>query len=726
MKKIVSLAIVLIFFASMLAPVFAIPPPIPDKMELIQATIEGGSIPTVDPGAIYDTASGELLFNVYDTLVSFNGEHMEDYLPSLATNWTIVENIPPILDADTGLTFKWTYHFEIRTGVRYHDPAFGNVTPYDVEYDIERGMVMEAGDNPQWMFYEPLLNGAAASYIDGVEYDPDNVPADAVFVGKAIDHVVVSNSTHVWFNLVFDGSYAPFMQILCQSWASILSKAWANSLGRTNWDGTWGDYTGWVAYHYPATPPLDDPTTAMMGTGPFSFGSLDSILMYWDVNRFVNYWRGWGSGPAPNYGVGWPAFGGSKPAGYINHYKMTWAYDWTARSTMFLNGEVDYCAVPTQYKDLIIGQPNIRSTFPLPSLAVGVAHYQFDIRTTSPYGPIYEYGIINEAGVPRDFFGNTTYGIYNRKAFSYCVDFPTFLSTVFLGEAIQPPTAMIPTLPYYNASIPKYSLNLTKAAELFHMWPGLWDTGFTIKLSYNIGNLARQTLCEMLAASVNSLNPKFHASALGLDWASFMAASSGKQLPVFIVGWLADYPDGHNFAYPYYYTYGTYAARQGYSDPVMDALIEEGIATPDGPARGAIYSQIQQRAIDVCPSLGLYSAIGRHYEQSWVNGWYYNPIYPDNYVANVWKWYYTPHAQLDAVTNTTSNLLPYDVNYDGKTNMIDIGTTAASFGAIYGPPMSAKWVYRCDFNNDRKVDMKDIGGVAKNFGKTSTAWTPPV
>jgi peptide/nickel transport system substrate-binding protein len=696
------------------------------SMDFVEATIEGAGVQHVDPPACYDTASAELLMQVYDTLVMYDGEHMNRYLPSLATEWSIVQNIPPILDADTGLTFKWTYYFKIRTGVQFHNLALATLVPSDVEYAIERGMVMEAGDNPQWMFYEPLLNGAAASFIDGVEYDPDNIPADAVFVGKCIDHAVVSNSTHVWFNLVFDGSYAPFMQILCQYWASIYSKPWANSLGRTNWDGTWGDYTGWVAYHYPATPPLDDPTPALMGTGPFVFGNLDPTLMYWDVNRFTNYWRGWGSGPAPNYGIGWPAFGGSKPAGYIDHYKVTWAYDWTARSALFLAGDVDYCSVPTQYKNDIIGQPNIRSTFPLPSLSVGVAHYQFDIRTTSPYGPIYEYGIIGEAGVPRDFFGNTTYGIYNRKAFSYCIDFPTYLSTVFLGEALQPPTAMIPTLPYYNASITKYSLNLTKAAELFHMWPGLWETGFTLRLPYNIGNLARQNLCEMLATNVNSLNPtKFHASALGLDWPSFLAASNGKQLPVFVVGWLADYPDAHNFAYPYYYSYGTFAARQGYSDPVMDALVEAGIRTPDGLGRAQIYSAIQQRAIDICPSIALYSATGRHWEQTWVVGWYYNPIYPGIYAANLWKWYYTPHAQLVTVTPATSNLLPYDVNYDGKTNMIDIGTTAASFMCIYGPPMSTKWLYRCDLNNDRKIDMKDIASVAKNFGKTSTAWTPP-
>jgi hypothetical protein len=62
------------------------------------------------------------------------------------------------------------------------------------------------------------------------------------------------------------------------------------------------------------------------------------------------------------------------------------------------------------------------------------------------------------------------------------------------------------------------------------------------------------------------------------------------------------------------------------------------------------------------------------------------------------------------------------VNYDGKTNMYDVGAAALCFGAVYGPPF--RWYFRCDFNNDRKIDMKDVGAVAMSFGKSSTTWTP--
>ena len=255
------------------------------------------------------------------------------------------------------------------------------------------------------------------------------------------------------------------------------------------------------------------------------------------------------------------------------------------------------------------------------------------------------------------------------------------------------------------------------------MWPGLWETGFTLELVVNIG-ISRMTLLEMIAHDVNSLNPKFHCSVLGLNWADYLKALYAKQLPLFMLGWLADYPDSHNLAFPFYRSTGIFAARQAYNNPMMDELIDQGIETLDGPARATIYSQIQQLAIRDCPSVALDTSIIRHFEQTWVCGWYYNPSYAGSYFANVWKWYYTPQAQLDAVTNVTANLLPYDSDYDGKIDMVDIGMAAASFGAVFGPPIGARWVYRCDFNNDRKINMKDIGGVAKNFGKTSATWTP--
>jgi peptide/nickel transport system substrate-binding protein len=684
-------------------------------MEIIEATIEGGSIASVDPAAIYDTASAAITLNVYDNLVVFDGEHLDAYLPALATEWTIKENLPPIVSAHTGLSFYYTYYFKIRTGVQWQNPAFGTVTPEDVEFAFERGMVLEPGDNPQWMFYEPLLNGATADYINGVDYDL-SVLADQQFVGWAIDEAVESNSTHVWFNLAFPGAYSPFLQILTQPLSAIVCKDYCNSLGRaSNWNGTWGaDHSAWAAYHFPDWAPLDDPTPAVMGSGPFKLAHLDQTLHYWDADRFTNYWRGWP--------LDWPGFGSSKPAGYINHLKVSWAWDWPTRKAMFLNGGVDICDVPSANASEVQGQNGIRCIYPLPKLSVDGLFFNQDIRPTSPYGPIFDYGVLGEDGIPRDFFGNVSWGMHVRRAFAHCIDFDALIAHDFGGEAQRPATAIIPGLPYYDPSIPRYDFNLTEATQESQAVPGLWDTGFTIQLLYVEGNLRHQYLFTLIEQAVETLNPKFHVEVTSYPWDW---TDNYRWRPVSWWGWLADYPDAHEFAYAFYYSQYAYrAGRVSYSDPVMDDLIERGIAAVDGPERAQIYHDIQQLVIDTCPSVALAQPAGRHFERTWVCGWYFNPNYPGVYAANLWKWFYTPHAQLDTVTNATANLLPYDVNYDGKTNMFDIGAAAASFGAIYGPPISPRWMYRCDFNNDRKIDMRDIGGVAKNFGKTSGIWAP--
>jgi peptide/nickel transport system substrate-binding protein len=358
----------------------------------------------------------------------------------------------------------------------------------------------------------------------------------------------------------------------------------------------------------------------------------------------------------------------------------------------------------------------------LPSLACSALLYNFNIKPTSPWGPIFDYGKLEEDGIPRDFFGNMSWGIHIRKAFSYSINFTGFIQQVYSGEATQPATAIVPGLPYHDPAVEGYAFNLTKAAEEFQQVSGLWDTGFTISLPYNEGNLFRITLFNMTKQAIESLNPKFHVIPRQIFWGWPFDVH---ELPVSTVSWLADYSDPHDFAYAFYYSKGNFASRIDYSNPTMDVLVTAGIATPDGPQRAQVYHDLQLLAIDDCPSVVLVQSFGRHFERTWVCSWYCNPIYSGTYAANLWKWYYTPQAQQDSIpANSTGNLLPYDVNYDGKTNMVDVGAAAACFGAAYGPPIDPRWVYRCDFNNDREIDMKDIGGVAKNFGKISVPWTP--
>ncbi|RLL90127.1 hypothetical protein CN13_02610, partial [Petrotoga sp. HKA.pet.4.5] len=57
---------------------------------IFDATI--GEADTLDPHHAYDAASGEVIFNVYDNLVAYDGESLSKFVPMLSTVVPSVEN----------------------------------------------------------------------------------------------------------------------------------------------------------------------------------------------------------------------------------------------------------------------------------------------------------------------------------------------------------------------------------------------------------------------------------------------------------------------------------------------------------------------------------------------------------------------------------------------------------------------------------------------------------
>jgi peptide/nickel transport system substrate-binding protein len=75
---------------------------------------------------------------------------------------------------------------------------------------------------------------------------------------------------------------------------------------------------------------------------------------------------------------------------------------------------------------------------------------------------------------------------------------------------------------------------------------------------------------------------------------------------------------------------GTYAARQQLPDDMYNEfkdLVNAGVAAGTPDERAEIYKQLGQKDYDYAIAIRLAVATGRHYEQRWVKGYYYNPIY---------------------------------------------------------------------------------------------------
>jgi peptide/nickel transport system substrate-binding protein len=731
---------------------FAAPPPINRLMQLKYVGIGGSGPESVDYSWVYDTASGEILQNVMDTLVTFNGEHLDEFLGRVATNWTgpsggLWGYTGPIplngMDSGlpiSGLTFtnsanqtganaKWYYRyvFQIRQGIFFQLPYNYSLTPADIAYSFQRTLIQDRTGGPQWMLQEPLLDNPAGDDASaGGIADLTNATQIAE-LGALIRDSVQYNATHVWFNLMYPSPYAPFMQILSQVWSSITSKQFhinqVIGTGRPDWNGDWSNVSAWINFHAPAVSPLDEPTPIMLGCGPFQLLTLNQADSFWEMARNEGYYAGW---PAD-----YPLLGGASPAGWVDSVYNTWAFDWATAKSMYLAGDCDLVAVPQRsfipqlYNSATppYTPPNYpvngtRCITPLPTLIVDAMFMTQHVDPTTPLGGVGPNGIFSETLIPADFFAN----IKVRKAFAYAFDYDNYTATAYLSEGIHPATAIIPGIPYYDPTVIGFSYSLALANASFNAVPGLATSGFTISVYYNAGNIARETGALLLKNRIEQLNSKYHVNAVAISWSYILGLVPFQRVPLYRMGWLADFPDAHNFATPFYASYGTFGSGQAYNNATMDALISKGIATPDGPARALIYKQIQQLAVDDCPSFTLVQSTGRHFERDWVQGWYYNSVYSGNFYYNLWKWYYLPVQLQDVSTPPAGYNEPADVNYDGKVDIKDVSAVAKSFGATYGPPIHARWVFRADMNLDRKIDIKDVSYVAKQFGKVCPGW----
>lgn len=211
----------------------------------IVATI--GEPESLDPAYDYETAGGEILQNVYETLVWYDGEHPDKLIPMLATNVPTIENGGVTPD---GLH----YTFHIRQGVKFHDGT--TMDAYDVEYSLERVLIINDDWGPAWMMGQVMI----PNYGPG-PLDMDDINAS----------VEVLDQYTIRINLVYP--YPAFIQVLAYTVASIVSMDYVEAHGGVQVN-TLND---WMHTHE-------------AGTGPFKLKEWVSN-QYIMLERFDDYWR---------------------------------------------------------------------------------------------------------------------------------------------------------------------------------------------------------------------------------------------------------------------------------------------------------------------------------------------------------------------------------------------------------------------------------------------------
>ncbi|MEP0806321.1 MAG: ABC transporter substrate-binding protein [Chloroflexota bacterium] len=624
-----------------------------DPTTLVVATFGGPE--TLDPALAYETAGGEIIQNVYETLVFFDGEATDKFVPQLAESWDISPD-------------GTVYTFKIRSGVKFHDGA--DLTASDVAYSFQRGLLFGGYSGPQWLLAEPFFGIGVddiSIVVDGEGACADDreclsaLPAEQLVAAcEKVKSAIVADDATGTVTMTLAQPWGPFIPTIAAGWGSILDQDWAVANGA--WDGscdTWQNYY--------AEPSETDPlTTIMNGTGPFKLESWtqgEELVLV----RNDNYWR--------------------EPA-KLERVVFKYIDEWGTRFAMLQTGDADIAAVPAENRsqvDALVGSMRVfdlaagtygpevevcgydpskqaeekfipceagqTSTNPIrlyigrPSLASQDLFMTFNIAEGSNY---IGSGQLDGNGIPRDFFSD----VHIRKAFAYCFDWDTYISDVFDGEAVQQPVLARMGMPGYQADAPVYTFDLAKCEEEFKAADldkdgipagddpegDVWTTGFRLQALYNQGNTSRQVVSQILSSNVAEVNDKFVIETVGLPWPTFLRTIRAKQSPYFVSGWLEDIHDPHNWYQPY--MVGTYASRQNMPADLkaqFQDILNRGVAATDPAERQKIYEEANKLFYEQVPTILLATATSHGFDQRWVKGRILNPIFSGDYYYTMYK-----------------------------------------------------------------------------------------
>lgn len=178
---------------------FAVIPAFPAQTPIDKSTYYVGTIgqpSRLDPARAYDSASGELIQNVYEPLIWYGDKHPVTFTGGVGHNLTSSEQsdlsvyVPVIAmevpnDTNGGIFRNYTgvadelWAFPINTNAQFPSwtaangtlmPAH-NVTVDDVVYSFQRQMVYDSPSAPTWMWYETAFNCSWFSWDDCFGYD---------------------------------------------------------------------------------------------------------------------------------------------------------------------------------------------------------------------------------------------------------------------------------------------------------------------------------------------------------------------------------------------------------------------------------------------------------------------------------------------------------------------------------------------------------------------------
>lgn len=535
-------------------------------------TAEFGEPQSLDPAWDYESSGGEIIQNVYETLVWYNGSSSSVLMPMLATE------VPSVANGGISPDFmNYTYH--IRAGVKFHTGE--TMTGADVVYSLKRVLIMNDARGPAWMLSQFMIKGLkSGKALNSSQMSDMNASIELTDPMTVTLHLLMPMPA--------------FNYIMAYTVGSVVSEAFVEAHGGVK------------------APPNQENSFMdrnMDGTGPFK-------LLRWAPNQDIvmvrndNYWR-------------------AEPT--LKYVIIKKVQDVGTRLLYIKSGQVDSVMYPVQQRSDVANNLDITLYERLPTLSVTFIVMTMNITAGKlPIGDI-PLKFFSDLNVRKAFCTAFDYQKFIDK-----VTLGTGLRAngpIIQGLLGYDPN--IPMYNYNLTQAVNY-LKAAKDTRTADPSDTYADNGFHMTLYYNAGNVGRQTACLMMKdsftlisnnATLGTTGVNFVIDVLPLDWPTYLDARENNELPAFYIGWLADYPDPDDFANPLLATGGAFPYYSGLDNHTLTVMIANAALETNNTIRIQAYHNISMSCYDNAYYVFTAQPTAFYVFRTWVNGFIYNMMY---------------------------------------------------------------------------------------------------
>lgn len=486
---------------------------------IINMEAETGGYFSLDPSLDYESVGFEIIANVYQTLLAYNGTQTNSFVPVIA------DGIPTVANGGISPDYM-NYTFHIRSGLHFtynNDP----VTAWDVKYSITRTMIFDAGSPfpPGWIVSQFLVPGTFVP-----------TPIDPATYSAIYNAITVDNTTQtLTFHLLVPAPPTLFYQVVSDPLGTgVIDHKWLEATGPAL---VWSPagFSAYETYSYAPTY-VSNWRNGAAGSGPF-------MIQYENNPNDVVL--------VPNPGFT-PLTGVQAADPSVQKVILEYVGSDSVRELALQSGSADIAGISSSHFNVVnslVSQGLIHTQF---IATLNLFWWNFNMNIYSPGGSNL-YGNT----VPADFFVD----INMRKAFFWAFDFQQYLNT-FLGNGVY--NVQFGTT--YNGMVPKgmigykdlsaynvYDMTQAKAAYQNTAWFKDHRGPFTITINPPTADPVDENAAAAWALAIKQLDPtNITVDVTAISFTDAIGNSVAWQDPmaIYFLGWLPDYPFPTDYTVP--------------------------------------------------------------------------------------------------------------------------------------------------------------------------------